>query len=132
VEITATPKGCDNCDWAQTVNGTGIKGTKADIQKDANGNTADPHKYPFAAPSATPGQLYDRPERSAAPAHLNFVSTMGVAAGNTFNVKGSLTWGFSVSRGGQVTFSGVRVARPAEQRGSLVIWRRTTGMDTNP
>ena len=64
--------------------------------------------------------------------HLNFVSTMGIAAANTFNVKGSLTWGFSVNKAGQVSFSGVRLATPAEQRGSLIVWRGATGMQTIP
>jgi hypothetical protein len=128
VEIEATVKGCDSCVWAQTVSGPDIKGgTKADTQPGS-----DPKKYPFTGGGTHPNDLYDRPERSSAPARLNFVSTMGVADGKTFNVKGSLTWGFSVNKGGDVKFSGVRLATPAEQRGSLTIWRRATGMDTGP
>jgi hypothetical protein len=50
----------------------------------------------------------------------------------TLNVKGSLTWGFSVNKSGEVRFSGVRVSKAAEQRGSLAIWRKATGMETSP
>jgi hypothetical protein len=128
VEIEATVKGCDSCVWAQTVSGPDIKGgVKADIQPGA-----DPQKYPFTGGGTHPNDLYDRPERSSAPASLNFVSTMGVSAGKTLNVKGSLTWGFSVNKSGEVRFSGVRVSKPAEQRGSLAIWRKATGMETSP
>jgi RHS repeat-associated protein len=128
VLITATPRGCDTCVWAQTVSGSDIKGgTKADTQPGA-----DPKRYPFTGSTEQLGQLWDRPERSSAPAGLSFVSTMGVADGNTFNVKGSLTWGFSVNERGDVKFSGVRPATADEQRGSLTIWRRATGMGTGP
>lgn len=107
------------------MSGPDIKGgTKADTQPGA-----DPKKYPFTGGG---NDLWDRPERSSAPASLNFVSTMGVTDGKTFNVKGSLTWGFSVNKSGDVKFSGVGLATPAEQRGSLTIWRRATGMETGP
>lgn len=128
VEIEATVNRCDSCMWAQTVSGSGIKGgTMADTQPGA-----DPTKYPFTPATEHPAQLYDRPERSSPPAHLNFVSTTGVVGGKTFNVKASFTWGFNVNKTGDVKFGGVRLATPAEQKGSLAIWRRATGMDTIP
>lgn len=129
VKIEATPEGCNNCVWAQTVSGRDIKGgAKADTQPGA-----DPKKYPFTGATEHPGQLYDRPERPlSASTSLSYVSTMGVSDGKTLNVKGSLTWGFSVSKGGQVRFSGVRPSTVGEQRGSLIIWKRATGMETGP
>ena len=133
VDITATPAGCDSCEWAQTVSGTGVAGgTKADIQKDSYGNEADPHKYPFVAPNENPGQLFDSPARSAGPAKVSLVSTMGTSDGKTFHPNGSLVWGFSESKSGHVRFEGVRQSTAAEQKQSLKIWSAKTGMAVGP
>ncbi len=129
VQIAATPAGCDSCVWAQTVSGTAIPGgTKTDIQKDPTGKEYDAKKFPFTGGTETPGQLWDAPSRSASPAQLSFVSTMGISDGKALNVKGSLVWGFSKDPTGKVRFSGVRKATAAEQKSSLRMWSAKTGM----
>jgi RHS repeat-associated protein len=134
VDITATPTKCDDCEWAQTVSGTGVESgkTKADIQKDREGNEYDAHKYPFAAPTEHPGQLFDQPARSVSPASVQYTSTVGTSDGKSFNPKGSLVWGFSKDSNGSVSFSGVRPAAPSEQKQSLAAWGAKTGMTTGP
>ena|ERR1700678_160294 len=132
VDITATPEGCKNCEWAQTVSGTGVEGgTKADIQK-VGGQESDAQNYPFAAHNEIEGQLYDQPSRSGSPAKLSFVSTMGTSDGKTFHPDGSLSWGFSKSAIGRVRFDGVRQATAGEQTRSLATWSARTGMKTSP
>jgi hypothetical protein len=134
VDITATPSGCDSCKWAQTVSGTGVDqgGTKADIQRDSQGNESDAHKYPFTAPTEHKGQLFDEPAKPVSPASQKFVSTVGSSDGKGFRPNGSLVWGYSKNSNGDVSFSGVRQATASEQKQSLAIWSAKTGMAVDP
>jgi RHS repeat-associated protein len=127
MEITATPQGCSNCQWAQTVSGSSVRGTHADTQPGAN-----PKQYPFTASTEHPGQLYDRPASPAAPASKSFVSTLGTSDGKSFQPKGSIKWGYSVDSKGKVTVDAPRVATRTEQTRSLAVWSKATGVQVGP
>ena len=127
VEIIGQPDGCDNCRWAQTVSGTGFKGTQADTELGA-----DPKQQPFTVSTEHPGELWDYPKRSEVPANLSFVSTAGVPGGKVFYILGSITWGFHVSANGSLIFNGTRLATADEQARSLGVWRGATGWLTSP
>ncbi len=54
------------------------------------------------------------------------VTTLGVAdqKSKTFEVLGSMTWGYKIDKGGNVTTMGPRVATRGEQAGSIAVLKR--------
>ena len=119
--IEAIPSNCANCKWIQTVNVNGKAKTDYSF---GVASSVDPAPI-FGNNTDVPnGQyiLFDSPNvyPSQMSGYKYMVSTFGTRVGNTFNVYGSITWGFSVS-GPNVNVMVPRQSSAAEQRGSLSI-----------
>jgi len=118
VVMKADPQGCSNCGWAQTVSQKGAFSTAAHTDREVGGQPLYPASYPL-------NELWDAPGVAAGnAATFRAVSSLGVANGKTFEVRGSMTWGYSVDKSGHISPYGPRVATPDEERKSIQILRR--------
>ncbi len=121
--MQADPQGCDNCRWAQTYSRTGDDAEATQTDREPS-SEAQP-LYPGGTPS--PNEFWDFPKNE--PGHagtFRAVTSLGEADVDTktFDVTGSITWGYSVDENGNVTPYQVRYATPTEQQQSMQVLQR--------
>ena len=76
-------------------------------------------------PANDAANFHDEPKSSKA-GTFTAVTTLGVANNNskTFQVTGSMTWGYKIDKNGNVSGIAPRVATAAEQARSIAVLRR--------
>jgi RHS repeat-associated protein len=122
VTIEANPQGCGDCRWAQTVTRTGdpTEATHTDRQ-------AQSGAQPLYPTTERLNGFYDSPStHQGGSGTFTATTTLGVAdkENKTFKAKGSITWGYSVDKAGNVSASKARVATQAEQTRSIAVLKR--------
>jgi hypothetical protein len=119
--MDAYPQGCDECRWAQTVSrtGSGAMDEQTDVLPIEKGQPI----YPTGSP--TLNNFSDQPN-SQEPGSFTAVTSLGIPdrSAKTFNVLGSMTWGYALDAGGNVITTGPRISSAAEQERSMGVLRR--------
>lgn len=114
-ELTATPKGCDDCMWAQVVSRTG-DGAESP-KKDGGG-----YGPLYGAEQGPRNQLYDTPA-SNGPGTFRATSLLGSVSikDKTFIAKGGISWGYTGDKSGGTRFMVPRLATSSETSMALKV-----------
>ena len=120
VTIDAKPQGCGDCRWAQTTTKTGEHGHGPRTDRELP-------SQPLYPTTERMNGFHDEPSTPKGESGtFTAVTTLGVAdqETKTFEVLGSMTWGYKIDKGGNVAPMGPRVATRGEQAGSVAVLKR--------